>query len=63
MRRLPIVSIALVTVALALLATPAFAQLQKIETGDLRLVFLSPSETYLVCWPLPLVFLSVASLR
>ena len=48
MRRLPIVFTALVTLALAALATPAAAQLQKVETGDLRLVFLSPSETYLV---------------
>ncbi len=29
-------------------AAPAAAQLQKIETGDLRLVYVSPSETYIV---------------
>ena len=29
-------------------ATPARAQLQKQEIGDLRLVFISPTETFLV---------------
>ena len=43
MRRLPLVLIALLVVA-----TPAFGQLQKVETGDLRLVYVSPSETFLV---------------
>ncbi|HUL71897.1 MAG TPA: hypothetical protein VLT86_02290 [Vicinamibacterales bacterium] len=47
MRRRPLIPAALF-VALCCAATPAFAQLQKTEVGDLRLVYVSPAETYLV---------------
>ncbi len=45
MRRFPIAPLLLALVALA---RPASAQLHKQETGDLRLVFVSPTETFLV---------------
>ena len=38
----------LLALAVLLHAAPALAQLQKVETGDLRLVYISPSETFLV---------------
>jgi hypothetical protein len=46
MRRLSIVLLALASVLG--FGTPALAQLQKIETGDLRLVYIAPSESFLV---------------
>jgi hypothetical protein len=42
MRRVP-----LVLALLLVFATPASAQLQKIESGDMRLVFIAPNETFL----------------
>src|SRR5580765_573899 len=38
----------LLALAVLLHAAPALAQLQKVETGDMRLVYISPSETFLV---------------
>ena len=38
----------LLALVLLLHAAPVFAQLQKVETGDMRLVYISPSETFLV---------------
>ena len=38
----------LLALAVLLHASPALAQLQKVEAGDMRLVYISPSETFLV---------------
>jgi len=39
---------AFLTVCVLAVTAPAFAQLKKVEVGDLRMVYISPSEDYLV---------------
>ena len=46
MRRL--LSTVIVCMSLLFVAVPAWAQLEKTETGDLRLVYVTPTETFLV---------------